>query len=100
MAINPVTGGQAVNVSTGINGRRAQGGAMRAGESYLVGEQGPEVVTVGAPGWVTPTGGGGSPIVINANITAASDPRAGYESLLRALRTYGAADLKRALGLS
>jgi hypothetical protein len=38
-------------------------------------------------------------ITINANITTTSDPRGVYESFMRGLRLYGAADLKRQLGL-
>jgi hypothetical protein len=33
-------------------GRRASGGSVRAGNAYLVGEEGPEVVTFGDNGWV------------------------------------------------
>jgi len=46
----------------GVSGRRASGGPVSAGRSYLVGERGPEVVTMGGNGTVTPnrelTGGG------------------------------------------
>lgn len=35
-------------------GARAMGGQVQAGSSYLVGERGPEVVTMGATGYVTP----------------------------------------------
>lgn len=48
--INPVTGGQMVNVSTGINGRRALGGDVAPGGTYLVGENGPEYLKMGATG--------------------------------------------------
>lgn len=37
-----------------ISGKRAAGGPVRAGESYLVGERGPEIWTAGADGYVTP----------------------------------------------
>lgn len=46
-----------------ISGRRASGGPVSAGRSYLVGERGPEVITMGSSGGrVTPNhelGGGG-----------------------------------------
>lgn len=43
---------------------RAAGGPAIAGQSYLVGEHGPEILTMGATGFVTPPsrmGGGGNP---------------------------------------
>lgn len=53
--------GQYANLVAGIvskggkvNGKRASGGPVSAGRSYLVGERGPEVVTMGASGHVTP----------------------------------------------
>ncbi len=36
--------------------RRASGGPVQSGRSYWVGENGPEIVTVGANGYVTPAG--------------------------------------------
>ncbi|MCM4080407.1 hypothetical protein [Paractinoplanes hotanensis] len=45
----------------GVIGKRASGGPVSAGRSYLVGERGPEVVTMGGNGHVTPNrelGGG------------------------------------------
>ena len=55
-----------------IAGARAMGGQVQAGSSYLVGEQGPEVVTMGTSGFVTPNhrlGGGGQigNMVVNIN---------------------------------
>jgi hypothetical protein len=58
---------------------RANGGPVLRGRTYLVGENGPELVTMGASGFVTPTqklsasvldapagsGAGGAPVVIN-----------------------------------
>jgi hypothetical protein len=74
------------------SGNRASGGPVGAGESYLIGEQGPEVVTFGADGVVTPHGrtnsaGGGSTTIINANITTGVDPRQVIEIIRRAQRT-------------
>lgn len=38
-----------------INGKRARGGAMTSNRSYLVGERGPEIMTMGGrPGYMTP----------------------------------------------
>lgn len=64
-------------------GRRAMGGAVSAGGTYLVGERGPELLTIGGQGGhVTPNnqiGGGG----ITINVTGA-DPNA----VVRALQQY------------
>lgn len=62
-----------------FGGARAAGGPVSAGKTYLVGEQGPELVTMGASGYVTPNhalggGGGGVSIVVNNN--AGPDTRA------------------------
>lgn len=37
-----------------VAGKRASGGPVSAGRSYLVGERGPEIVTMGGSGYVTP----------------------------------------------
>lgn len=50
-----------------VSGKRASGGPVSAGRSYLVGERGPEVITMGGNGYVTPNrdlGGFGGDIVI------------------------------------
>jgi len=44
----------AVSVGGKNIGRRALGGPVMAGRSYLVGENGPEVLTMGSNGYVTP----------------------------------------------
>lgn len=67
-----------------FRGGRAQGGTVSAGGTYVVGERGPELLTVGAGGGhVTPMGqlGGGS--TINVTVTSA-DPN----EVVRALQKY------------
>lgn len=56
--------------STGTAGTRASGGPVGAGRSYLVGENGPELLTMGSSsGYVTPSAASaGGPITINYNI--------------------------------
>lgn len=58
------------NQSLGLTGR-ANGGPVMPGRSYMVGERGPELLSMGASGgMVTPIsnrGGGGLTVVINAN---------------------------------
>ena len=55
-------------------GARAMGGSVTGGNSYMVGENGPEVVTMGGSGVVTPSsvGGGGTNIVINDQTSTSS----------------------------
>ena len=66
--------------SFGVPGR-ASGGPVTAGGTYLVGERGPELLTMGASsGYVTPNGGG-STVTINVN---GADPNA----VVAALRQY------------
>jgi|GEM_PF-6295444 len=43
-----------VDIANNMKGARAMGGDVQAGNSYLVGERGPEVVTMGGNGHVTP----------------------------------------------
>lgn len=49
-------------------GRRASGGPVHAGRTYLVGERGPELVTMGGNGHVTPNHQLGGPQVLEAHI--------------------------------
>lgn len=45
---------------------RQMGGPVVAGRSYIVGERGPEYFTPGSSGYITPRGGGGATINIDA----------------------------------
>jgi hypothetical protein len=51
---------------------RAKGGMIASGQSYLVGEKGPEIITAGGNGYVTPNNmlGGGDSVTVNFNITS------------------------------
>jgi hypothetical protein len=76
-----VNTGQISNNLT-LTGRRASGGAVSAGGTYLVGERGPELLSIGSGGRVTPNGGiGGNSITVNVN---GGDPNA----IVRALQQY------------
>ena len=57
--------------STNYTGR-AKGGIVASGQQYLVGEKGPEVVTMGGNGYVTPNNqlGGTQEVTVNFNINA------------------------------
>jgi phage-related minor tail protein len=53
------------SVSSAVSGKRASGGSVGSGQTYLVGENGPELFTPNQSGYITPNGGfGGSPIVV------------------------------------
>jgi hypothetical protein len=83
VAINPTTGFALPNVSTGRDGRRAMGGPVSAGGSYLVGENGPEVLQMGSAGGnIVPNHAlGGS---MNVVINTAADPN----SVIAAIKQY------------
>jgi hypothetical protein len=52
-----------------LAGQRATGGPVAAGKSYLVGEQGPEILTMGSqPGRVTANGELGGGLVLNVTL--------------------------------
>jgi TP901 family phage tail tape measure protein len=64
-----VKGGAGI-VSDWITGKKAQGGNVSGGSSYLVGESGPEIFTPGGGGFVTANnriGGAGGGITVNIN---------------------------------
>lgn len=73
--------GAAVNTNLGdLSGFRANGGMTSPGD-YMVGERGPEIVSIGAPSNVTPTralnslgGGGGGSTTINSTVSGVNDP--------------------------
>lgn len=73
------TGGWGASLmkSFGISGARAAGGPVASGQSYLVGERGPEIFTPSNSGSITPnhligSGGGGGAVNINL-VTNVSD---------------------------
>ena len=70
---------------------RALGGTVSAGGTYLVGERGPELLTVGAGGGhVSPMGGGGN--TINITVTSA-DPNQVVAAIQQWTRNNGAIPL-------
>lgn len=63
---------------------RASGGPVSAGQSYLVGENEPEIYTPGANGFITPFGGGGTTnVTIYVNGTAEEVARKVADEILR-----------------
>jgi hypothetical protein len=71
---------------------RAAGGPVSAGGTYVVGERGPELLTMGSSGGViTPNhalGGGGNNITINVSAPQGTDPYAFGQVIVSALKTY------------
>ncbi len=57
--------GAAKSVVSTISGKRAAGGSVDAGHSYLVGEQGAEIFVPNVSGTIVPNGGGTASIVID-----------------------------------
>jgi len=77
----------------GFDGQRAKGGPISRGGSYLVGENGPELITANRNGYVNPTGqgamGGSFEVSINAPITVTggtSDPQQLAAEISRQMR--------------
>ena len=70
-----------------FGGKRADGGPVSGGQSYLVGERGPEIFTPSSAGNITPNGAGGS-ITINVsgnNFNSETDMRKMVEMISRRL---------------
>jgi len=70
---------------------RALGGQVRSGESYVVGERGPEVLTMGSGGRITPNDklGGQQQVVnkvANVNFQITTVDARGFDSLLQSRR--------------
>ena len=53
-----------------FGGKRASGGPVAAGRSYLVGERGPELFTPAGHGAIAPTGSFGGRTSVTVNVTA------------------------------
>jgi len=66
-----------------ISGARADGGPVAAGQSYLVGEKGPELFTPGASGSITPNSALGGGLVVNVGGIDARGADQGVEQKIR-----------------
>lgn len=66
--------------SAQYTGPREKGGPVGAGQSYLVGEKGPELFTPNAGGQITPNNQMGGPVTVNFNISTVDAQ--GFDSLL------------------
>ena len=84
-----------VIAGTAIAGGRALGGQVRGGESYLVGERGPELLTMGTSGRIATNenlknavGGDNNNTsnVVNVNFSVQANDTAGFDRLLQSRR--------------
>ena len=64
----------------GIFGKKAQGGPVVGGRSYLVGERGPEIFTPRGSGGITPNNQLGGSVNINVNVDASGTEVQGSDS--------------------
>jgi len=72
-----------------LSGARANGGPVTSGQSFLVGERGPEIFTPNSSGMITANGkGGGSTNNITINIMS-NDPDSIFDELVRRLNQQG-----------
>ncbi len=82
----------------GLAGAKAGGGGVSGGSSYLVGENGPEVFTPGASGFVTPgVFGGGGDTHYHIDARGATDPAATEMAIRRAISEEGQRSALRAV---
>lgn len=84
-------GGIGYDTGIGPGNRRASGGPVRSGETYLVGENGPEILQMGSTnGNVIPNhriGGGGAGMTVNIHTSA--DPQAVVAAIKKYERQNG-----------
>ena len=87
-----MTQAQINNANRQLEKGRAGGGPVRAGESYVIGERGPELFVPESNGSVLPSipggGGGGGPVINNYVTIHALDPRAAADAVGEALVRY------------
>ena len=57
-----------------FGGARAEGGPVTAGQSYLVGERGPEIFSPSTNGTIIPNGAMGAPPTVNVSVINVTDP--------------------------
>jgi hypothetical protein len=69
--------------------RRAHGGPVNAGQTYMVGEQGPELFTPQRSGAIIPNGAMGGGATNNITINTAADPNAVVQAVKQFLRMNG-----------
>lgn len=102
----PATGSGSVGglfglIAGAFTGARAEGGPVRGGGTYLVGEKGPELLTMGRSGYVTPNkalpraGSGGATKTVNITLSMAGAN--GDEAVARIAREQAFAAVRMAV---
>jgi tape measure domain-containing protein len=66
--------GNTTNFASAFGGKRAMGGSVTGGRSYMVGERGPELFSPGRSGGIAPTGsfGGSTNVVVNVDASGSN----------------------------
>ena len=85
-ALNPFGGGG--GDGGGVDGQRAKGGPISRGSTYLVGEEGPELITPSRSGYVNPAGsfGGGGATLNLGGINIHAAPGMSSQDIAQAVR--------------
>lgn len=89
--------GARTNAPSANTGHRAGGGPVEAGRSYIVGERGPEMLTMGSSrGNITPNRalGGSNAYTINVNVAPGSSMAEAGRMIVRAIKEYERSDGK------
>ena len=83
-----------------FGGARAQGGAVSAGKSYVVGEKGPEMFVPSTSGRIQPNnamGGGGQTVVVNQTINVSTGVQQTVRTEIKQLMPQIAESAKQAV---
>jgi hypothetical protein len=94
-----ISGRDYSNIPKELSGKKARGGLVSGGKSYLVGENGPEIYTPMGAGNITPNNrlGGGHTFILNGIIDAESARRAIERVLQQSSIRTGAVNIQGSL---
>jgi hypothetical protein len=92
--IGRVTSSVVSTVTGGIAGKRANGGPVSSGSSYLVGERGPELFTPSSSGSISPNGSSGQ-IVFSPVYNITVSDKYEFERMIKNNNTRQFEDLRR-----
>jgi hypothetical protein len=85
------------SIGDAVNGKRALGGPVTGGGSYLVGERGPEIFTPRSSGSISANGSGGNTFVFNGVVDGESARRSIERLFQQSSRVSGPASFTGAL---
>ena len=98
--ITSTLGGMGGFLGSLFGGARAQGGAVSAGKSYVVGEKGPEMFVPSTSGRIQPNnamGGGGQTVVVNQTINVSTGVQQTVRTEIKQLMPQIAESAKQAV---